>query len=105
MFRFLSSISLLLFLGSLITSAQQLTEKTLSGVVMTPQFEVIPNVKIEVTTSKGKIVTLTDREGRFELKVPTDESLEVRFSGKNLETVVKNYGVLDKTEDLQIKIM
>mgnify|MGYP001772894477 CR=1 FL=1 len=104
MFRFLSLISLLVFIGSLITSAQQLTEKTLSGVVMTPQFEAIPNVKIEVTTSKGKIVTLTDKEGRFEVKVPIDEPLEVRFSGKNLETVVKNYGVSDKTEDLQIKI-
>jgi outer membrane receptor protein involved in Fe transport len=57
--------------------------KILSGVVVTPQNEFIPNVTISARTSDGKIETKTDAEGNFTISVP-DEALIITVSGKNL---------------------
>jgi Outer membrane receptor proteins, mostly Fe transport len=94
-------LSFLLFQSSF---TQNTSEKTFSGVVLTQQFELVPNVAVEVRTSDGKLNTVTDEEGKFSLKVPADEPFSARFSGKNLETVTRIFAPSDVTENIQIKI-
>src|SRR5437868_1501895 len=89
------------FLGAAGAAAQN--TRNFSGVVLTQQFELVPNVSIEARTSDGKLQTVTDAEGRFELKVP-DEPLSVKFFGKNLNAVTRIFAPAEKWENLQIKI-
>ena len=79
------------------------SERTFSGVVLTQQFELVPNVSIEVRTSDGKLETTTDAEGKFSLKVPS-EPISAKFSGRNLQTVTRIFAVTEALENLQIKI-
>lgn len=74
-----------------------------SGVVVTQRFELVPQVKIEVQTSDGNLLTITDAEGAFSLQVP-NESLAVKFFGDNLQTVTQIFAPSDKLDQLQIKI-
>ncbi len=74
-----------------------------SGVVVTQQFELVPKVKIEVQTSDGNLVTVTNAEGAFSLQVP-NESLSVKFFGNNLQTITQIFALSDKLDNLQIKI-
>ena len=76
--------------------------RTFSGTVVTQQFELIPNVDIEIETSNGKITTKTDAEGAFSVQVPS-ESLSVKFSGNNIEQVTRIFAVTDTLIRLQIK--
>jgi len=77
--------------------------RTFSGVVVNQQFELVPNVSVEVQTSDGKLTTVTDAEGNFSLKVPS-ESLSVKFFGKNISPVTRIFAVTDTLIGLQIKI-
>jgi hypothetical protein len=100
----LNKIAFALFLNLLFClSGFSQSERTFSGVVLTQQFELIPNVSIEVRTSDGKLETTTDAEGKFSLKVP-DEPLSAKFYGKNLQTVTRIFASSDALENLQIKI-
>ncbi len=83
----------------------QKSEQTriLSGVVITPQFEFVPGVLIEVETSGTTLSTSTDGEGEFSLEVPL-ENLAVKFSGKNIETKTQFFSVEQTISNLQIKI-
>ncbi len=76
--------------------------RTFSGTVATQQFELIPNVSIEIQTSDGKISTTTDAEGAFSVKVP-NEPLSVKFYGKNLSAVTRIFAATDTIIGLQIK--
>ena len=76
--------------------------RTLSGAVLTQQFELVPNVAIEVETSEGKLTAVTDAEGAFSLQVP-NESVSVKFSGGNIQPVTRIFASTDKVENLQIK--
>ncbi|MGC2234678.1 MAG: TonB-dependent receptor [Pyrinomonadaceae bacterium] len=91
-----------LFLSLLVTVSGQNT-RTLSGTILTQMFEVVPNVTVEVQTFDGKLTTVSDGEGRFSLRVP-NESLSVKFSGKNIASVTRIFAPADKIEDVQIKI-
>ncbi|MEO7672690.1 MAG: TonB-dependent receptor plug domain-containing protein [Pyrinomonadaceae bacterium] len=77
--------------------------RMLSGVVVTQQFELVPNVTIEVDAATGKLNAVTDGEGAFSIPVPNEE-LSVKFFGKNIKSVIKTFGPTDKLENLQIKI-
>lgn len=77
--------------------------RTFSGTVVNQQFELVPNVSIEVQTADGNLTTVTDSEGYFSLKVPS-ESLSVRFFGKSLNQVTRIFAVSDTLVGLQIKI-
>ena len=89
--------------GFTVVVAAQNLNRTLSGTVVTQQFELVPNVSIEIETSSGKLTTVTNGEGAFSIKVPS-EPLSVRFFGKNLGEVTRIFAVTDTLVNLQIKI-
>ena len=76
--------------------------RTFSGTVVTQQFELIPDVNIEIETFDEKITTKTDAEGAFSVQVPS-ESLSVKFSGNNIAPVTRIFAVTDTLIRLQIK--
>jgi outer membrane receptor protein involved in Fe transport len=77
--------------------------RTFSGTVLTQQFELVPNVSVEIETFDGKISVVTDKAGAFSLKVPA-EALSVKFSGNNIEPFTRIFSATDKIENLQIKV-
>ena len=76
--------------------------RTFSGTVVTQQFELIPDVNIEIAASGGKITAKTDAEGAFSVQVP-NESLSVKFFGNNIEPLTRIFSVTDTLIRLQIK--
>ncbi|MCY7374466.1 MAG: TonB-dependent receptor [Pyrinomonadaceae bacterium] len=76
--------------------------RTFSGTVATQQFELIPNVSIEIETSDGKITAITDAEGAFSVQVP-NEPLSVKFFGSNIAPLTRIFSVTDTLIRLQIK--
>ncbi len=100
----LKALFLLIFLFNCNLLAQNTKNpRTFSGMIVTRQFELVPNVSIEVRTSDGKFMTTSDAEGNFSLSVP-NEPLSVKFSGSNIEPQTRIFAPTDKTENLQIKI-
>ena len=87
-----------------VSAFAQTNDRTFSGTVVTQQFELVPNISIEVQTLDGKLQTATDAEGNFSLKVPADEPLSVKFYGKNIKGVTRIFAATDAVTDLQIKI-
>ena len=77
--------------------------RTLSGTIVTAQFELVPNVTVEIQTGSGTLTAISDGEGKFALQVPAD-ALTVKFSGNNIEPLTRIFTPTDKLENLQIKI-
>jgi outer membrane receptor protein involved in Fe transport len=76
--------------------------RTFSGTVVTQQFELIPDVLIEIETSDGKIKATTDAEGAFSIQIP-NESFSVKFFGNNIVPLTRIFSVTDNLFRLQIK--
>jgi len=102
--RFLLSFFTILFVFGVVfpidVNAQN--TRTFSGTVTTQQFELIPDVSIEIETSDGKITAATDAEGAFSVQVP-NESLSVKFFGNNIAPVTRIFAATDTLIRLQIK--
>ncbi len=81
----------------------QSAARTFSGVIITPQFELVPNVSIEIEASGEKITAKSDKEGAFSVQVP-DEPLIIRFSGNNIEPFTRIFAPTEKFENVQIKV-
>ncbi|MDQ3132006.1 MAG: TonB-dependent receptor [Acidobacteriota bacterium] len=77
--------------------------RSFSGTIVTQQFELVPNVTIEVETSGKNLTVVSDAEGAFFLQVPA-ESLSVKFSGNNIEPFTRIYTADDNLANVQIKI-
>ncbi|MDQ3750130.1 MAG: TonB-dependent receptor plug domain-containing protein, partial [Acidobacteriota bacterium] len=98
------SLVVILILTSLLFTEDILAQntRTFSGTVITQQFELIPNVSIEIQTSNGKISATTDAEGAFFVQVPS-ESISVKFFGNNIVPQTRIFAVTDTIIRLQIK--
>ncbi|MBK8148765.1 MAG: TonB-dependent receptor [Acidobacteria bacterium] len=88
-----------LFVGGV--AAQQV--RTLSGAVITPQFEFVPNVTVKVETSDKTLTVVTDAEGRFSLQVPM-ESIAVTILGKNIEPQTRMFSASESLDSVQIRV-
>ena len=76
--------------------------RTFTGTVVTQQFELIPNVSIEIAASDGKISATTDAEGAFSVKVP-GEAFSAKFFGNNIAPFTRMFAPTDTIVNLQIK--
>ena len=88
----------------LVATAQNISPRIFSGVILTQQFEAVPKVNIEVKTENGILKTVSDGEGNFKLVVPR-ENLSVAFSGNNIAPQTRLFAATDNLENLQIKIV
>ena len=86
---------------SSVISAQ--SERSLSGVVVTPSFEAVPEVLIEVRTAEKTIKSETDSEGKFSIIVP-QENISVTFSGKGIRPLTKSFTNDQDISELQIRV-
>jgi outer membrane receptor protein involved in Fe transport len=78
--------------------------RPLSGVILSRQDELVPNVSVIVRTATGEQrQTVSDAHGAFNLSVPR-APLTVRFEGDNIAPQERSLGASDATENLQIKI-
>lgn len=94
---------LFIVLITALTTVSGQGSRMLSGVVVSTQFELVPNLQFEVETAGGKRTVVTDAEGAFWVQVP-DGTVTVRFSGKNIAPFERTYSSADKINDLQLKI-
>ncbi len=97
-------ILLALLFGSDTIFAQPNASRTFSGTITTPRFELVPNVSIEIETADGKLQTTTDAEGGFSIKVPANETLSVKFYGRNINAVTRIFAPGDQLADVQIRV-
>ena len=92
--------ALFLFCGFDVTAQNS---RVLSGTVVTPQFELVPNITIEVETSGGKLTAVTDADGAFTLSVPSSP-ISVKVSGRNIVPIDVNFAAADRLENVQWKV-
>ena len=100
-FLFKLCVALLLLLHSNVLAQNT---RTFSGTILTQQFELVPNVSIEIETSGGKLTAVSNAEGVFSVQIPS-EPLSVRFFGSNIEPQTRMFTPTDKLENVQIKIV
>ena len=98
---FLNVLFALLITLNVNISAQN--TRSFSGTIVTQQFELVPNVTVEVETSGKNLTVVSDAEGAFLLQVPA-ESLSVKFSGNNIEPFTRIFTANDNLANVQIKI-
>lgn len=77
--------------------------RTLSGTILTQQFEVVPNVAIEVKTDADKFTAVSNADGSFQLSVPRG-NVSITFSGNGIIPLTRTFTANDNIENLQIKI-
>lgn len=91
----------LLALSAAVTRAQSL--RTLSGVVVTPGFELVPDVDIDIDTAQGRVSGATDQAGRFSLTIPAGR-FTVTISGKSIATSTRSFSASDNTVGVEITV-
>ena len=91
------------FLFTLSASLSAQDSRILSGTVVTPQFEFVPGVNVEVNSFGKTLRSISDAEGKFSIAVPA-ETLSVKFFGKSIRSFERNFSVSENVSNLQIKI-
>jgi hypothetical protein len=84
-------------------TAQTTRSRILSGVILSQQNELVPDVNVLVRSDSGDLRTRSDAQGRFRMDVPVG-ALSLKFFGKNIALLSKTLAAGDATEELQIKI-
>ncbi len=77
--------------------------RAVTGVVITPQFELVPGVSIDVQSDRSVPRVISDGAGKFVLSVPVGIAV-LQFSGKNIQTVSRTLLPGGAVTDLQIKV-
>ncbi len=84
-------------------AAQSSGTRILSGTVLTPEFQLIPNVLIEIAAAGKRLETASNAQGEFSIAVPS-ETITVRFYGKNLEEQTRSLAAADDIGDIRVII-
>jgi len=74
--------------------------RVLSGVVVTPQFELVPKVSITIDSQQGQLTTITNAEGEFRIEVPAGP-LSVKVRDKNLLPIDMAFSDNDRLNNLR----
>jgi outer membrane receptor protein involved in Fe transport len=100
--KHLGSLFVLIVMCSHVAAQPNVT-RTLSGVIVTQQDELLPGVTITVSYQSGEQKALSDGDGRFQFTVP-HEALTARIEGKNIKPVEKRIYLSDATENLKFRV-
>lgn len=98
--RLLAAFAALLTLGTAALAAG----RTLTGVVVTRQGELVPNATVTVATPLGNRATVSGQDGAFSLEVP-DGPLTVTVSGEHLARTERAIGADDPTSNVRITVV
>ncbi len=82
---------------------QEARQRVLSGVTLSQNDELVPDVAVIVRSASGEQQTTSDATGAFRLVVPPGP-LTLKFEGKNIAPIEQTIGPSDSTENLQIKV-
>ncbi len=93
----------LLVLGEWRVAVMAQSFRVISGTVVTKTNEVVSGVRIQLATSAGDKIAVSDSEGRFKLEVPR-ESVRLRVTGKNITARELTLGANDPSENLRVEI-
>lgn len=74
-----------------------------SGVVVSSQFELVPNISFEVETAVGVQTITTDAEGSFSAQVPSGD-MTVRIAGKNVEAFEQKFSAGDNVVNVRLRV-
>lgn len=77
--------------------------RTFSGVVVTPQFELLPGVTVEAQTAQGRITAVTNREGAFRLEVASGP-FTATVKGKNVAETRLSFASDERVDRVTLKI-
>jgi len=77
--------------------------RTLSGVIVSAQFELIPNLPFEIETANGKLTASTDAEGSFSVQVP-EGPISISITGNTIAPFEHKYTAADRINNLQLQI-
>ena len=94
---------ILLFMSSLQSQTKALSERSVSGVVITEKNESVADATVVASYASGKKETKTDGRGRFRLEVPSG-TVKLLISGKYLRSTEKTLNVSELWEGLQLKV-
>lgn len=73
------------------------------GVVVSSQFELVPNFTFEIETASGLQKITTDAEGSFSAQVPPGD-ITVRIAGKNVETLEQKFSQGGAIDNVRLQI-
>lgn len=77
--------------------------RTFSGVVVSPQFELIPGITVDVQTTGGKLAVTTNGEGAFRILIPKGP-FTATVIGKNIAANRQVFNAGDRTDNVQLKV-
>src|SRR5678816_1096927 len=89
-----------------IASLAQVTlkaDRILSGTIVTARNEVVPDVKVRVTTSTGSIEDVTNAAGEFRINVP-DEALRLQIVSRVIKPAEWTFKQGEQIEGLRLTI-
>ncbi len=95
-------LSVLLIICPFIT-AQAQSQRTLTGIIVTPKNELVAGATITVRSSAGQLTATSDDEGNFKLTVPA-EALIVQISGKNIVSLERKIDAREILEPVRFEI-
>jgi len=85
-------------------SQQSNNMRTVSGVILSPQNELVAGVTVTARSASGEQATTTsDAEGKFRLSIPAGV-VTLRFFGRSIALVSKTLEAGERAEDLQISV-
>ncbi len=77
--------------------------RTFSGVVVTPQWELVPGMTVEVETSQDILRVVADREGGFRFEVPNGP-FTATVRGKNMTETSRTFSADESVDRVMLKI-
>jgi hypothetical protein len=84
-------------------AAQEAPSRTIAGVVLTPQNEVVPGVSVLARHASGERRAETDGEGAFRLAVPAGP-VTLSFEGRGIAPLERAIGAGENAEGLRIRV-
>ncbi|MCA1567722.1 MAG: TonB-dependent receptor [Acidobacteria bacterium] len=78
--------------------------RVLSGVVVTPRDEVVPEIAVNVRYASGRQRVMSDGEGRFRVEIPPGATASLQAEGDNITATEMIVGAAESADNLEVRI-